>query len=216
MGITTALNTSVGSHPHKYFKMYKLLVAAAVAVSAEAEADAGVFVAPALYNAYPNWPGVSTPYSQSTCFGCSPYVYGKRSADAEPEADADALYGYYGYRPYGYGYGYRAYGYGYPYRYGYYGKRSADAEPEADAFYGYAYAPYAYAPYRYGYGLGVAAHPGAATSFVARSPQGLGKRSADAGIYGYAGLGYYGIPVTTSTYGYGPSGYGIAQGHPGA
>jgi len=50
--------------------------------------------------------------------------YGKRSADAEPEADA-----YYGY--YGYPYGYRAYGYGYgyPYRYGYYGKRSADAEP---------------------------------------------------------------------------------------
>merc|ERR1712029_982246 len=191
MGITTALNTTVGSYQSSNFKMFsKLLVAAAVAVcvSAEAEADAGVFVAPALYNAYPNWPGVSTPYSQSTCFGCRPYVYGKRSADAEPEADADALYGYYGYRPYGYGYGYRAYGYGYPYRYGYYGKRSADAEPEADAFYGYAYAPYAYAPYRYGYGLGVAAHPGAATSFVARSPQGLGKRSADAGIYGYADL----------------------------
>merc|ERR1712209_114088 len=77
------------------------------------------------------------------------YYYGKRSADAEPEADAnadaDAWYGYYGYRPYGYAgyyrpygywgyygyygyglrpYGYRAYGYGYPYRYGYYGKRS--------------------------------------------------------------------------------------------
>merc|ERR1719239_1497638 len=51
------------------------------------------------------------------------YTYGKRSADAEPEADA-----YYGY--YGYG-GYRGY-YGHPYRYGgyrYYGKRSADAEP---------------------------------------------------------------------------------------
>merc|ERR1712241_427239 len=50
--------------------------------------------------------------------------YGKRSADAEPEADA-----YYGY--YGYGYrGYRGY-YGHPYGYGYryYGKRSADAEP---------------------------------------------------------------------------------------
>merc|ERR1712087_596864 len=45
--------------------------------------------------------------------------YGKRSADAEPEADADAYYGYYGY-------GYRGY-YGHPY--GYYGKRSADAEP---------------------------------------------------------------------------------------
>merc|ERR1712061_45142 len=49
--------------------------------------------------------------------------YGKRSADAEPEADA--YYGYYGYGGYGYR-GYRGY-YGYPYRY--YGKRSADAEP---------------------------------------------------------------------------------------
>merc|ERR1712079_546342 len=49
--------------------------------------------------------------------------YGKRSADAEPEADADAYYGYYGY-------GYRGYyGYPYGYRHGYYGKRSADAEP---------------------------------------------------------------------------------------
>merc|ERR1711992_469916 len=49
--------------------------------------------------------------------------YGKRSADAEPEADADAYYGYYGY-------GYRGYN-GYPYGHGYryYGKRSADAEP---------------------------------------------------------------------------------------
>merc|ERR1712226_973937 len=50
--------------------------------------------------------------------------YGKRSADAEPEADA-----YYGYYGYGLGYGgYRGYyggRYGYPH--GYYGKRSADA-----------------------------------------------------------------------------------------
>merc|ERR1712001_206559 len=53
--------------------------------------------------------------------------YGKRSADAEPEADA--YYGYYGYGGYGYR-GYRGYhGYPYGYRYGYYGKRSADAEP---------------------------------------------------------------------------------------
>merc|ERR1712079_623006 len=65
--------------------------------------------------------------------------YGKRSADAEPEAKADAglYYGGYGY---GLGYaglGYAGYGYGYPaYGYstlGYYGKRSADAEPEAKA-----------------------------------------------------------------------------------
>merc|ERR1712226_1306882 len=52
--------------------------------------------------------------------------YGKRSADAEPEADA--YYGYYGYGGYG-GYGgYRGY-YGRGYGYRYYGKRSADAEP---------------------------------------------------------------------------------------
>merc|ERR1712115_471750 len=126
---------------------YKFLVAACVAVAVSAEADPGyvAVAAPALLNSYPNRPGVSTPYSQSTCYGC------------------------YGYAPYAYG----------------------------------------VAPYRYGYGLGVAGHPGAATSFVARSPQGLGKRSADA-LYGY-GI----VPVTTSTYGYGPSGYGIAQGHPG-
>merc|ERR1711997_395884 len=61
--------------------------------------------------------------------GLGPFgYYGKRSADAEPEADADALYGYYGYGHYPYGHyrGYRGY-YGHPYAY--YGKRSADAEP---------------------------------------------------------------------------------------
>merc|ERR1712117_970399 len=112
-----------------------------------------------------------------------------------------------------------------PVRSGYlnlYGKRSADAEAEADpallyGAYGYA-APYAYGAYPYGYryGLaGVAAHPGAATSFVARSPQGLGKRSAEADPALL--LGTYGVApyVTGSTYGYGPSGYTVAQGHPG-
>merc|ERR1712203_455654 len=55
------------------------------------------------------------------------YHYGKRSADAEPTADAEAGYygGYYGHRAYGYGYphygyGCRAYGH-YPYAY-HYGK----------------------------------------------------------------------------------------------
>merc|ERR1712045_714230 len=126
MGITTALNTTVGSH-HLHHVQIVGAACVAVSVSAEAEADAGVLgYAPALYNAYPNWPGVSTPYGSSTCYGCRPgYFYGKRSADAEPEAEADAYYGY----PYGYGH--------------YYGKRSADAEPEADALYAYA-APYAY------------------------------------------------------------------------
>merc|ERR1711878_209854 len=91
--------------------------------------------------------------------------YGKRDAEAEPEADA--YYGYYGYaRPYAYGYR----SYGYP-AYGYYGKRSADAEPEADAdalygVYGYsAYRPYAYSAYR---------------PYAYTTRWGYGKRSADA------------------------------------
>merc|ERR1711899_271346 len=131
--------------------MYKLLAAAAVIAVASCEAEAepgyGYYGVPAVYNAYPNWPGVSTPYSQSTCFGCR----GKRSADAEP--------GYYA--PYGYGYPY-AYGYRYAGVAGHpgattsfvarspqgLGKRSADAEPGYYAPYGYGY-PYAYG-YRYG------------------------------------------------------------------
>merc|ERR1711913_267857 len=102
-------------------------------------------------------------------------------ADAEPKADADPYYGYYGLGYHGLGYGLRAYGYGYPYaygHYGYYGKRSADAEPAAapeveaaaDPYYGY-------------YGLGY---------------HGLGYR-AYGGYYGH-GLGYYG-------YGHGLYGY---------
>merc|ERR1739842_294419 len=119
--------------------MSKLLIASLVLATVCADADSGyVYGVPALHNAYPNWPGVSTPYSSSTCYGCRPYAYG------------------YGLRP---------------------------------------------------YGLGVAGHPGAATSFVARSPQGLGKRSADAepGYLGY--LGYH-------PYGYAASAYGISQLHP--
>merc|ERR1712086_970134 len=69
--------------------------------------------------------------------GYSRGYYGKRSADAEPKAEADAyLYGGYGgYRGYGYsGLGHAGYGgYGLGYSRGYYGKRSADAEPKAEA-----------------------------------------------------------------------------------
>merc|ERR1719481_1957457 len=72
----------------------------------------------------------------------------KRDAEAEPEADADALYSTYGYglgSVYG---GYSAYlrpvygGYS-----RYYGKRDAEAEPEADA-------DALYSTYGYGLGLG--------------------------------------------------------------
>jgi len=66
--------------------------------------------------------------------------YGKRSADAEPTAAAEADA-----KPWWYG----SYGYGWPaYGYGYYGKRSADAEPvaEADAQLGDWYGPYGNCP----------------------------------------------------------------------
>merc|ERR1712002_1436400 len=91
-------------------------------------------------------------------------------------------------------------------------KRSAEAE--ADPYYGYGYLA---APlYRYRYGPGIALHPGVATSFVARSPQGLGKRSADAepgvgvvvghtvglGLNNIHGLSHFG------------SGYTVSQLHP--
>ena len=83
--------------------------------------------------------------------------YGKREAEAAPEAKADPYLLYGGYYGHGLGYGY---GYGYPHgHYGYYGKRSADAEPKADPYllyggyyghgYGYGY-PYAYGGYYYG------------------------------------------------------------------
>merc|ERR1712158_87077 len=142
---------------------------------------------------------------------------------AEPEADAYYGYGgYYGHGLYGYGYGHQL---GWPsYRapgftstvWGARGKRSAEpsAEPHGYGFYGYH--PYAYGlyhPYAYRHhvaaiaapeGTGVGVHPGGATSFSHRNPQGLGKRSAeepaeDDKVYGaghnsYVGQTVWGFP----------------------
>merc|ERR1712010_289279 len=145
---------------------------------------------------------------------------------AEPEADAYYGYGgYYGHGLYGYGYGHQL---GWPTYsapgftstvWGARGKRSAEpsAEPHGYGFYGYH--PYAYGlyhPYAFRHhvaavaapeGTGVAGHPGGATSFVSRSPQGLrGKRSAeeaapaeDDKVYGtghnsYVGQTIWGFP----------------------
>merc|ERR1719317_44585 len=93
--------------------------------------------------------------------GYGAYGYGKRDADAEPEAKADALYGSYGgyglgHHAYGYGnLGYSSLGYGHGYSHGYYGfgKREADAEPKADAnaLYG-TYGGYGLGHRAYGYG----------------------------------------------------------------
>merc|ERR1711976_346382 len=108
-------------------------------------------------------------------------------AMAEPEAEA----GYYGYHPGLYGYyghqlnwpGVRAPGFS-SQCFGCRGKRSAEADAEP-GYYGYPYGYYGYPygfgyygyPYHYGYrafGPGIAGHAGGGTSFVARSPQGLG------------------------------------------
>merc|ERR1712176_280936 len=157
----------------------KFVAAACLIVVAFAEPEAKADPA-LLYGAYGygGYVGYAAPYSlgySAYNYGAYPYTYGaryigKRSADAEPEADAALLYGNYGYTGYtGYaGYaapyslGYSAYNYGaYPYTYGarYLGKRSADAEPEADAalLYGnYGYTGYTgvagyAAPYSLGY-----------------------------------------------------------------
>merc|ERR1712235_230251 len=88
---TAALSFTVGGDLTHSLNMYKLLIASVLMAGAMAapEADADAYYAayyPALYNSYPNWPGVSTPFSSSTCFGCR----GKRSA--EPGYYAPAFY----------------------------------------------------------------------------------------------------------------------------
>jgi len=160
-------------------KMMKLALFACLAAAAIAE--------PEPWTVYGGYGGYAAGYYPSTYgYGVSrsygyPYstyshgVYGKREAEAEPEAEADPQYltsyraGYtapVAYSNYGYGYpsayryGLRNYGYS---RFGY-GKREAEAEPEADAQYlttyraGYnapvAYSNYGYSyPSTYGYGL---------------------------------------------------------------
>jgi len=161
-------------------------------------------------------------------FGYSRYGYGKREAEAEPEADPQCLTSYCaGYAPvtysnYGfgfpstYGYGLRNFGYS---RYGYsrfgYGKREAEAEPEADAQYlrtyraGYT-TPVAYSNYGYGfpatYGYGI--------RNFGYSRFGYGKREADAepeadAQYLTSYRAGYASPLSYSNFGYNyPTTYG--------
>merc|ERR1712071_153440 len=164
----------------KFISAACLVAAAFAEPEAKADADAAL-----LYGAY-GYGGHASPYAlgyrgyagYAGAYGAYPYAraygghyIGKRSADAEPEAKADAalLYGAYGYAGYAaspYTYGHAAYA-GYPYAAGYagaygahpyagaygahyIGKRSADAEPKADAFYGaYGYSAYGASPYAY-------------------------------------------------------------------
>merc|ERR1712061_243792 len=162
-------------------KMRFLVVAVALSGAAYAQVDV---VDPRLTAPYAygldTFGGKSAPCAGAPLayagYPYAPVAYGKRSADAEPEADA-AYFGYgypyayagvpfgsstgldpitqgldaatQGYVPY-YGYGHHAYGH-------YYGKRSADAgadaEAEPEAFYGH----YGY-PYGLGYNLGYAGY----------------------------------------------------------
>ena len=173
----------------------------------DAEADADAF-----YGQY-QWParfGVG-PYGgfSSTCYGCRPYGHflGKRSADP----DAHLGYGLgVAAHPFGRSFvGPTVYGYS-PFRYGYgrpfYGKRSTDAEanPESSSYGKRSAEPHGVVGHVHG--LGVAGHPGHATSYVGRTIYGYpslhrtrpfyGKRSAEPeadphyGGYGYA----YGVP----------------------
>merc|ERR1712130_482483 len=121
--------------PRQSDKM-KLIAVLALAAVAFAEPEADPKADPWLTYGYAGYgypyPGV---YGGYRTYGAYPYsygYYGKRSADAEPEAEADPalLYGAY---PHAYGYGYGYAGYPYAHHGYYYGKRSADAEPTAAA-----------------------------------------------------------------------------------
>merc|ERR1712173_497652 len=143
------------------FFVIACLVAAAYAdpeAKADAEADPALLYSTYGYGLYS---GLHHPYAYGAYY--RPYggyhYLGKRSAEAEPKAEADpALL----YSPYAYGAYYRPYA-----GYHYLGKRSAEAEPEANAdaeadpylLYGYGYPhaygyaglhhPYAYSAYHY-------------------------------------------------------------------
>merc|ERR1712241_577068 len=211
MGVTAALNITEGiSHQTKTANMKFLLLTVFVAVAyateeaaEEAKPEAPKAVVPVhpyygLLGHQLQWPGVRLPGFSGTCWGCR----GRRSAEADAEP------GYYGLPYYGYPYG----DYGYPIipavKSGYehdlpgdsnvsverthlLGKRSAEPGYYGYGYYGYGYLYYhAVKPFK----AGTAVHPGLATSFVERSPQGAkAKRSAEPGYYGYP-YGYYGYP----------------------
>merc|ERR1712172_304798 len=129
-------------------KLFAVLALAAVAFAepeagANAEADPALLYGPYGYGVpYAGTYGAYGAYSAYRPYAYGGYYYGKRTAEAEPKAEADPalLYSAYGYGlPYAGDYGaygrYRTYG-AYPYSYGAgysYGKRSAEAEPEAEA-----------------------------------------------------------------------------------
>merc|ERR1712010_283114 len=164
MGLIAALNFPEGISKSKNTAIMKLLLLTALAAVAlaEPEADAyygyGGYYGHGLYGyGYGHqlgWPSYRAPGFESTVWGAR----GKRSA--EPSAEPHG-YGFYGYHPY-------AYGLYHPYVYGHHVAHVAKPVVPAPAL---ADLPAA--------ADGVGGHPGGATSYSHRSPQGLrGKRSA--------------------------------------
>merc|ERR1711997_448273 len=181
MGIA-ALNLTEGiTHNTKTAIMKLLLLTVFVAVTLAEEAaeeekpEAPTAVVKPVHPFYGlwghqlQWPGVRAPGFSGTCWGCRPL--GKRSADAE----ADAEPGYYGYPYYGYGYGF-GYGHALP-GHSYAHVHRALGKRSAEPGYYHPYGFYGY-PYHFGYHAlkplkplksGTAVHPGFATSFVETS-----------------------------------------------
>merc|ERR1712062_911623 len=148
--------------------------APAAPVKAKREAEADAYYYPGAFGAYhPYYYGgyaYGYPYSK---YGFR--YFGKRSAEAEPEAN---------YAAYGYGH---PYGHSYGHTYGHaYGKRSAEAEPEANyGAYGYGH-PYGH-PYGHTYG-----HTYGKRSAEAE-PEAKADADADPAVYfGHNYAGYYG------------------------
>jgi len=186
----------------KFLVVALAVCAAAVYAEPEAEADpsllyAGYGAAPYAYG-YAGYAGYGyAPYGYGYYghpynYGYYGHVLGKREAEAE--ADPSLLYSAYAYAPYAYSYAPYAYA---PYVYA---PRAAsyqsiatpfsvstvsqihkrEAEAEADPSLLYAPLAYGYAPL-----TGVAAHPGLASSYTYRSPQGLSALYRPWGYYGY-------------------------------
>merc|ERR1712021_193386 len=152
MGILSLSLVEEGSKM-KFIAAACLVAAAFAEPEAKADADAAL-----LYGAY-GYGGYASPYAlgyrgyagyagYAGAYGAYPYAgaygahyIGKRSADAEPEAEADAFYGAYGYSAYAapHAYGYTAS----PYSYGYTGYSGYTGYPYA------AHGAFAYGAYPY-------------------------------------------------------------------
>merc|ERR1711935_465618 len=133
MGILSLSLVEEGSKM-KFIAAACLVAAAFAEPEAKADADAAL-----LYGAY-GYGGHASPYALGyrgyAGYAAYPYAgaygahyIGKRSADAEPEAEADAAllygaHGYAGYAAFPYTYGHAAYA-GYPYAAGYAGAHGA-------------------------------------------------------------------------------------------